>query len=83
MTPADKFIQLLAGILPSLSIWWLIKGLFVIGIGLYVAFAVIVIRQVDLMAKTLKGDFVSFLKLFSWVHLLVAVFTFLLVLVIL
>lgn len=83
MTPADRFIQSLAKLIPRLSIWWLVKDLFIIGLVIYLAFAVIVIRQVNLMAKTLKGDFVLFLKFFSWVHLLVAIFTFILALVIL
>lgn len=83
MTPFEKFIQFLAEILPQVSIWWLVKALFVVGLGLYIAFAVIVIRQVGLMSKTLNGKFAIPLKLISYVHLLVALAVFLLALVIL
>lgn len=83
MTPFDAFIQFLTGFLPHFSIWWLVKGLFVIGLTLYLAFAVIVIRQVGLMSKTLDGEFGPPLKLISYVHLLVALAVFLLALVIL
>lgn len=83
MTPFEKFIQFLAEILPRFSIWWLVKGLFVLGLALYLAFAVIVIRQVGLMSKTLNGEFAIPLKLISYVHLLVALAVFLLALVIL
>jgi len=83
MTPFDAFIQFLAGFIPQFSIWWVVKGLFVLGLALYLAFAAIVIRQVGLMSKTLAGEFNVPLKLISWVHFLVAVAVFLLVLVIL
>lgn len=83
MTPFEKFIQILAEAIPNFSIWWLVKGLFVVGLGLYIAFAVIVIRQVGLMSKTLNGEFAKPLKFISWVHLLAALVVFLLALVVL
>lgn len=83
MTPFDAFIQFLTGFIPYFSIWWLVKGLFALGLALYIAFAVIVVRQVGLMSKTLNGEFAAPLKLISYVHLLVALAVFLLALVIL
>lgn len=83
MTPFEKFIQFLAKIIPSLSVWWLVKALFVIGLGIYLAFAVIIVRQVGLMTKTLNGEFDVSLKLVTWIHLAVAVVVFFLTLVIL
>ncbi len=83
MTPFDKFISFLAETLPHFSIWWLVKGLFILGLGLYIAFAAIVIRQIGLMAKTLNGEFVSSLKLIGWVHLGVAFFVFFLAILLL
>jgi len=78
MTPAEKFIQFLANIIPTFSIWLLIKILFVIGLFLYLAFAVIVIRQVGLMGKTLDGEFNLPLKFIAWVHLIISLGVFLL-----
>ena len=83
MTPADRFIELIVNLLPRLSIFWVVKALFIAGLGLYVAFAIIVLRQVGLMSKTLENNFNPFLKLIAWVHLLGAIFSFLLAWVIL
>lgn len=83
MTPFDAFIESLSHLIPVFSVWWLVKFLFVIGLALYVAFAVIIVRQVGLMAKTLDGEFGIPLKLISLIHLGVAVVAFLLALVIL
>jgi len=83
MTPFEAFIQFLAGFISQFSIWWLVKCLFVLGLALYFAFALIVIRQVGLMSKTLNSEFALPLKLISWIHLLAAGVVFLLVLVIL
>lgn len=83
MTPSDKFIQILANILLNLKIWMIIKGLVIIGLGVYLGFAIIIIRQVGLMSKTLNGEFAAPIKLISWIHLLVALGVFLLALVIL
>jgi len=83
MTPAEKFIQFLARTIPNLSIWLLIKVFFVVGLFLYLAFAVIVIRQVGLMGKTLDGEFNLSLKFVAWVHLIFSLGVFLLALFIL
>jgi hypothetical protein len=83
MTPFEKFIQFLAQVIPNFNIWWLIKGFFAVGLILYLAFTIIVIRQVGLMAKTLDGEFNLPLKFVAWVHFLVALGIFLMVLLIL
>ena len=72
MTPAENFIQFLVKIIPTLSIWLLVKILFIIGLVLYFAFALIVIRQVGLMGKTLDGEFNLPLKFVAWVHLIIS-----------
>jgi hypothetical protein len=83
MTPFDQFIQSLS--LSSFdSIFWIfIKVLFVIGFTLYLFFAAVVIRQVKIMGEVIEGLFVWPLKVLSWVHLLVAIFLFLLSLIML
>ena len=81
MTPFEQFIKSLT--FDSFNLWVLIKILFVIGFGLYLAFAAIVIRQVKIMSEVIEGLFVWPLKIFGWIHLAFAVFVFLLSLTIL
>ena len=83
MTPAEKFIQFLVEAIPKFSILSLIKIFFVIGLFLYLAFAVIIIRQVGLMGKTLDGEFNLPLKFIAWVHLIISFGVFLLAIFIL
>jgi len=83
MTPAENFIQFLVKIIPTLSVWLLVKILFIIGLVLYLAFALIVIRQVGLMGKTLDGEFNLSLKFIAWIHLVVSLGVFLLAIFIL
>lgn len=54
-----------------------------IGLAIYIIFALVVIRQVGLMTKTIEVSFGKFIKLISWAHLIFAVFVFLTALVIL
>lgn len=65
-----------AVLLPSeFSVWlWLgLKVLFILGFLIYLAFAFIVIRQVQVMTKAFKTSAEPFLKLLSYLHLLLAV----------
>lgn len=81
MTPFEQFIQNLIN--TPFNFWILIKILFVIGFGLYLTFAAIVIRQVKIMSEVVEGLSVWPLRLFAWIHLGVAVFVLLLSLTIL
>jgi len=81
MTPFEQFIRNLT--FGSFNFWVLIKILFVIGFGLYLAFAAIVIRQVKIMSEVIEGLSVWPLKIFAWIHLGVAIFIFLLSIIIL
>jgi len=81
MTPFERLIQSLASM--TFSPWTFVKLLFLIGLLIYIAFAVIVVRQVALMSRTINGNFSLPIKLFSWVHLGAAVAIFVLALVIL
>lgn len=65
----------------TLSLWTFVKALFLIGLLLYLAFALIVIRQVGLMTNTLNTNFEAPVKLIAWIHLLVALGVFLLALI--
>jgi len=81
MTPFDRFALFLASL--TFSLWFFIKLLFLIGLLIYLAFAVIVVRQVSLMTRALNVELETSLKLISWVHLVVAIGVFLLAVVIL
>jgi hypothetical protein len=81
VTPFEQFIQNLIN--TPFNFWILIKILFVIGFGLYLTFAAIVIRQVKIMSEVVEGLSVWPLRLFAWIHLGVAVFVLLLSLTIL
>lgn len=83
MTPADQFIEFLGNFIFNFNIWWLVKALFVIGFGIYIAFSVIVVRQVGLMAKTVQTNYNLLIKLIAWVHLCAAILVFFLVLLML
>lgn len=83
MTPAEQFIKFLGNFILNFNIWWLVKALFVIGFGIYIAFSVIVVRQVGLMAKTVQTNYNLPIKLIAWVHLCAAVLVFLLALLML
>ncbi len=75
----DNFIQTIF----SLNPWLLAKILVCFGLFVYLFFALLVVRQVDLMAKTLNGALNLPLKLIAWLHLGLAITIFLLSLIIL
>ena len=81
MTPFEEFVQNLA--LSGFNFWFLIKILFIIALGLYLFFAIIIVRQVKIMFETLKGMLDWPIKLIAWVHLGIAVFIFILAFIIL
>ena len=83
MTPFENLLEFLAETIPGLSIWSFVKILFLVFLFLYIAFALIVTRQVGLMSRTLDGEFAFPVKVVAWLHLLVAVGVFLLALTIL
>lgn len=57
----------------GISIWGIIKGLVLIILALYIIFAVVVVRQVQLMTDTLEVGFEWQLRIISFVHLLFAI----------
>lgn len=76
MTPFEQSIQWLVS--TTVDFWILLKFLFLVGLLIYIAFAMVVIRQVAMMSRTLAGDFNLMLKLITWIHLGVAVGVFVL-----
>jgi hypothetical protein len=76
MTPFDQFIAFLAQGLPGFNLWVIAKILVLIGEILYLAFTVIVLRQVSLMDETVKSSLGWLLKLIAVLHLAAALLLF-------
>ena len=53
----------------NISVWLVAKGFCVFTLGLYCIFALVVIRQVQLMTDTLDTGSEFFIKLLSFAHL--------------
>lgn len=64
-------------------IWVLLKLFFLFGIGLYIVFAGVVIKQVNLMTETVHLPLEPTLKTIAWIHLIFSLAVFLLALLIL
>ncbi|MBI2010256.1 MAG: hypothetical protein HYS86_03735 [Candidatus Chisholmbacteria bacterium] len=60
----------------SIDVFDIIKLMVVLGLGFYLVFAVIVVRQVELMKRTLNGAIDVPLKILALVHLGVAFLVF-------
>lgn len=60
-----------------------LKSLSVFGLGLYIIFAIVIVRQEQLMAHVLEESFEPVLRLAAILHLAAAVSVFLLALVLL
>ncbi|MGB9911511.1 MAG: DUF5657 family protein [Microgenomates group bacterium] len=73
MTPFDNFLNFLINFFPQLNFWGVIKIFVIIAFFLYLGFALIIVRQVGLMSKTLDGGFKTQIKILSWIHLIAAV----------
>lgn len=66
----------------SIQIWVIVKILFSFALLLYVVFAFVILKQVRLMTETInQGEFL--LKAIATIHLLAAVFVFVLAILIL
>lgn len=78
----SPFEQLLHFIL-TIQVWDIAKLLVSFALLLYIIFAFIVIRQVDLMARTLVVPIDLPIKIVAWIHLGLAIFVLLLALVML
>ena len=79
MTPIEEFLQSLV----TLDVWEVVKVLILFGLGLYLVFALVVIRQVQLMSKSLNGSLDLPLRLMALVHLGMVIGVFLFALVVL
>jgi hypothetical protein len=69
--------------LVGISILLIGKIFALIGLAIYIVFALVVLKQVYLMVGTIEVGFGFLIKLVAWAHLIFAVFVFLTAMIIL
>ena len=67
----------------SFDVWFLVKIAILFGLFIFMAFSIMVVRQVGLMSRALNGSFAGPLKFFAWLYLVATVIVFLLALILL
>lgn len=67
----------------GISVWLIAKIAVLILLGMYIIFALVVVRQVQLMTDTVAVGFEVPIRLFSYLHLIFAVLIFLAALIML
>lgn len=63
----------IVSILVGITLRDLVKWMFVFGLIMYSAFAVVVIRQVKVMSEAIEGSLNDAFRILSWIHLLMAI----------
>jgi hypothetical protein len=73
------------GTLPiiGLSVWVIVKIASLILLGMYIIFALVVVRQVQLMTDTVEVGFETPVRILAYLHLVLAVVIFIAALIIL
>jgi hypothetical protein len=56
----------------SSPIWSIVKIFFCVGLGVYVVFALVVFRQIQIMSETVKLKLEMAIKILAFIHLLFA-----------
>lgn len=67
----------------DVSIWLVVKVAALILLGIYLVFALIVVRQIKLMTSSLVLGFEGFITMLGYIHLAFAILVFLTTLIIL
>lgn len=67
----------------NIPIWDIVRIMFLLAIGLYILFSIVIVRQVQLMTDTLELGFETPVRILAIFHLAVALGVFVLALVIL
>jgi len=65
------------------SLWFIAKVFVLVAIAIYFVFAVVIIKQVNLMINTISIGFEIPIKMIAWAHLLFAIGIFVLAIIIL
>ncbi|PIS09236.1 hypothetical protein COT75_02620 [Candidatus Beckwithbacteria bacterium CG10_big_fil_rev_8_21_14_0_10_34_10] len=82
MTPIEILLDKVLTI-NILNVWLIAKIFVLLALGVYIAFAFMVAKEVKLMTKTLIGVFNLPIKILSYIHLVLTIIIFLLALKIL
>ena len=55
------------------AVWGIVKIFFIVGLSVYLIFAIVVVQQSRIMSETVRLDFESSIKILALIHLLLAV----------
>lgn len=58
----------------GLTAFTIVKWFLVVGLVMYTAFAIIIVKQVSVMSEAIEDGFNGLISVFAWVHLAVAIF---------
>jgi len=67
----------------GIAVWLLIKLMVLLGFGIYIIFAGVILRQEQLMSKTIEEDSEKILSILTWLHFAASILIFALALLIL
>jgi hypothetical protein len=79
MTPIDTFINFILNI----QILGIVKIGFLIAIGLYLIFSFMIVKEVELMNRTITGIFNLPVKIIAWFNFILAVLILIIAIIIL
>lgn len=63
----------IAMVAKDLKVESVVKGMFVVGLLMYCLFALVVLKQTSVMGQTIEGKYNQAIKMFAWLHLLLAI----------
>ncbi len=55
------------------AVWGIVKIFFIVGLSVYLIFAIVVVQQSRIMSETVRLDFESSIKILALIHLLLEV----------
>lgn len=59
--------------LEKITLFGIVKWMFVAGLVMYVAFSVVIVKQVGVMTEAIEDDMNGIIALFAWAHLILAI----------
>lgn len=67
----------------GMSVWFIVKIFFLFALAIYSIFAGVLVKQVQVMTETVSSGFTPYLRLVSFIHLILSLAVLVLALVIL
>ncbi|KKU22613.1 hypothetical protein A2701_00800 [Candidatus Amesbacteria bacterium RIFCSPHIGHO2_01_FULL_47_34] len=65
-------VQLLKSFM-GVSPWMVVKAFMIVGLILYMVFALVIVKQVGIMTESVEADANGVVKLLAWAHLLMTI----------